>query len=95
MKARLAKLCAGNIGHLYVFFMEFNVFIYAVNPAESFRKVRSMPQGARADTPGPCRLFRPSTRLACLLSSQAPGVRLIPTEEKTPAALDALQRFPA
>jgi hypothetical protein len=95
IKARRAKLCAGNIGHLYVFFIKFNVFIYAVNPAASFRKDRSMTQGARAKTLGPSRFFRPSIRLACLLPLREPGVLLIPTKEKTPAALDALQRFPA
>ncbi len=85
---------AGNIRFLYVFLMKFNVFTYAVNPVESFRKSRSVITGERAEALGPFRFFRLSPRLASFLPYRGPGVLLIPTKENVPAALAALQRFP-
>ena len=86
---------AGNIRYLYVFFMKFKVFTYAVNPVENFRKGRSVTGKARAGTLETFRLFRLGTRIASFLLSQGLGVLFIPTKEKVPAALAALQWFPA
>jgi hypothetical protein len=95
MEITLANRIVGNIGNLYAFFMKFNVFAYAVNPVESLRKSRSVTQGVRAERLESLRLFSFSTRLASFLPLRGPGVLFIPTKEKVPAALDALQRFPA
>jgi hypothetical protein len=95
LEITLANCALRNIGNLYAFFMEFNVFAYAVNPVESLRKGRSVTQGVRAERLEPFRLFSLSTRLASFLPLRGPGVLLIPMKEKVPAALDALQRFPA
>jgi hypothetical protein len=94
MMARLAKPGTGNIRHLYVFLMKFNVFTYAVNSVDRLRKRRSVSEGERADTLGPFRLSRLSFRLASFLPTRGSGVLFIPTKEKAPAALAALQRFP-
>jgi hypothetical protein len=95
LEITLANSTHGNIGNLYVFFMKFNVFTYAVNPVEGVEKGRSVTLGVRAERLEPFRLINFSTRLASFLPSRGPGVLLIPMKEKVPAALDALQWFPA
>jgi hypothetical protein len=92
---RLADIGAENIRHLYVFFMKFNVFTYAVNLLESLRKSRSMSKEERPETLGHFRFFRLGPRLASILLTRGPGVLPKPTKEKVPAALAALQWSPA
>ena len=94
MKAGLTKFGAGNIRYLYVFLIEFNVFTYAVNSVDRFRKCRSLSNGERVDALGSFGLFRLSPRHASFFTSRGRGVLPIPMKEKAPAALAALQWFP-
>jgi len=65
-----------NFRHLYEFLMKFNVFIYGMNPDESFPKGRSVSIAESAEMLETVRGFGLSPQLAPLFDLEARAFRL-------------------